>query len=171
MEFSHRNLLPKDSKESSDLASQDNISTCKVGISTYPCLLVKWVMTYLECICQKLVLSDVKRSCFTTANALSSKNSHKNAILSQNSIKRESGLSIFLLGKLLLIGGVCRALGSRVSNFYYFLRRRSVVGCHCGNFPCHKGIHLPFLAINDWHFCLRSTVNQNKKPTLPAYSS
>ena len=61
-----------------------------------------------------------RRSCFTTANALSSKNSHKNAILSQNSIKRESRLSIFLLGKLLLIGGVCRALVSRVSNFYYF---------------------------------------------------
>ena len=104
-----------------------------------------------------------RRSCFTTANALSSKNSHKNAILSQNSIKRESGLSIFLLGKLLLIGGVCRALDSRVSNFYHFLRRRSVVGCHCGNFPCHKGIHLPFLAINDWHFCLRTKYYSKKK--------
>ena len=119
-----------------------------------------------------------RRSCFTTANALSSKNSHKNAILSQNSIKRESGLSIFLLGKLLLIGGVCRALDSRVSNFYYFLRRRSVVGCHCGNFPCHKGIHLPFLAINDWHFCLRTKYYSEKKKQcirqkndLQAYSS
>ena len=125
-------------------------------------------MTYLECICQKLVLSDVKRSCFTTANALSSKNSHKNAILSKNSIKRaaESGYIFYWF----LSAGL-----SRVSNFFCIFCW-GVVGCHCGNFPCHKGIHLPFLAINDWHFCLRTyyrvkNSKSEQKTNLQAYSS